>query len=83
MRINIASERKIIREMSSNELENYIIELLTSKFDQNIDLMLESIDVDLLFNCYKQLTGNNIFLQISDEFTAGYKHFLLKNRYGI
>ena len=74
--IYTASTRKLIREMGSRDLELHLIGVW-NKFNKNTGLMLlNHPDIKLISDCYRQLTENNIFLNISDEFTADYKKIL-------
>jgi len=68
-----ASTRKLIREMGSRDIELHLIEVW-NKFNKNTGAMLlNHPDIKLISDTYRQLTGNNIFYNISDEFTADYK----------
>lgn len=59
--------------MGSTDLEFLLIEIWNS-FNKNIGLMIMNHpEVKLIQDCYRQLTGNNIFLNISEEFTTSYK----------
>ena len=64
-----ASERKLIREMGSTQLETYLQELWIKSGKNTGLLLLNYPNAQLLKDCYKQLTGNDLLLNVNNEFT--------------
>lgn len=71
------STRRIIREMDSVELQEFILNKWVNVYNKNIGAMFMTgtialSEIMLCHDCYKQLTGENIFTNLSEEFTSGY-----------
>lgn len=65
------STKKLIREMDTNELENYIQNKWTKFCNKNIFNFKEIIntpnsDISICFECYKQLTGKDFDINTLD-----------------
>jgi len=78
--IYTASTKKIIREMDSTELEDFIRDKWINIYRKNTGAMFMTgtnalSEIMLCRECYKQLTGKNIFTNISEDFTSAYNEF--------
>lgn len=80
------SNKKIIKELDSEELVEYVENIWKNTFKKNTALMLacvyanqtfknkEEVDeIKLCIECYKQMTGKNILTNMSDEFNTDYE----------
>lgn len=76
--IQRVSTNTIIREMDTPELLEYLTNLWKNKYNKNTKefLMNEKSTIQKCTNCYKQLTGCFILLDISDEFTFDYTNLV-------
>lgn len=63
------SNKTLIREMDSSELENYLYNIWLKLDKKTSLLILNSPEVGYIAQCYKQLTGDNILYNINSEFT--------------
>ena len=75
--IYTASTKKIIREMDSTELEDFLRDKWINIYRKNTGAMFMTganalSEIMLCSQCYKQLTGNLIFTNISEEFTCDF-----------
>jgi len=75
---NIISINKLIREMDSSELLDYITNIWENDYNQNTIKFLNTQQPIILrcIEAYEQLTGNLILWEISDKFSEEYETFL-------
>jgi hypothetical protein len=76
--IQRVSTNMIIREMDSVELLEYLTNIWRNKYNKNTKefLINEKSTIQKCSVTYKQLTGNLILMEISDEFTFDYNNLV-------
>lgn len=73
MHTSSVSERKLIREMGSSELETYIHDMWINNGKNTAALILNETSIKQCCEAYKQLTGKSLLHNISEEFTNDVK----------
>ena len=69
------SNRVLIREMDGTELEDYVRTIWIEHSKNTIAIVLNHPSIVQCCEAYKQLTGNNLLLNISEEFTKDVKSY--------
>lgn len=66
----VVSLGKVIREMDSQELEDFLLNIWTFKFDKNTQRFLTEYSpvIKKCEACYLQLTNKNLLTQITKQF---------------